>query len=143
MDRQRIGLWGTTIFAALSAVGIFIQVYLIAGFIFGENGWLDAHKTFGMLTHLFYVLTFVAALIAVWPNWRATKWPFLLALIGSVQAFLAGGADVGGDNAALHAFHGALVPIVFVIALIIGWRSYTMLNSGGGHRPATSTSDEI
>ena len=87
MDRQRLGLWGTSIFAALSAVGMLIQVYLIAGFIFGENGWLDAHKSLGMLTHLFYVLTFVAALVAAWPNWRATQWPFLLALIGSVQAF--------------------------------------------------------
>jgi hypothetical protein len=131
MDRQRIGLWGTLIFAALSVIGMAIQVYLIAGFIFsGDNGWLDAHKGLGMVTHLFYVLTFLAALVGAWPNWRATGWPFLLALIGSVQAFLAGGGDVGGDNAALHAFHGALVPIVFLIALWIAWRAYNALGLG-------------
>jgi hypothetical protein len=137
MDRQRIGLWGTFIFATLSVIGMGIQVYLIAGFIFGETGWLDTHKDFGMLTHLFYVLTFLAALVGLWPNWRATAWPFLLALIGSVQAFLAGGGNVGGDNAALHAFHGALVPIVFLIAVAIAWRAYTALGLGSNRSVAT------
>ena len=129
MDRQRIGLWGTFIFAVLAVFGMFIQVYLIAGFIFGEAGWLDTHKSMGMLTHLFYVLTFLAALVGAWPNWRATGWPFALAAIGSVQAFLAGGGDVGGDNAALHAFHGALVPIVFLIAIFVVWRAWTALQT--------------
>jgi hypothetical protein len=136
MDRQRIGLWGTFIFAALSVVGMFIQVYLIAGVLFGED-WIDAHRGLGMLTHLFYVLTFVAALIGAWPNWRATAWSFALALIGSIQAFLAAAGDIGsGDNAAIAAFHGALVPVVFVIALVIAWRGYTALGLG---RSATPT----
>jgi hypothetical protein len=135
MDRQRIGLWGTFVFAALAVVGMAVQVYLIGGFIFGQTGWLDTHKDLGMLTHLFYVLTFLAALVAAWPNWRATAWPFLLALIGSVQAFLAAGGDVGGDNGALHAFHAALVPIVLLIALLIAWRAYTALGLGTGPRP--------
>jgi hypothetical protein len=130
MDRQRIGLWGTLIFAALAVAGILVQVYLIAGFIFGQTGWLDTHKDLGMLTHLFYVLTFLAALLAAWPNWRETGWPFALAVIGSIQAFLAGGGNVGGDDGGLHAFHGALVPIVFVIALLIAWRAYTALGMG-------------
>jgi hypothetical protein len=137
MDRQRIGLWGTLIFAVLAAVGMGIQVYLIAGFIFGETGWLDTHKDFGMLTHLFYVLTFLAALVGLWPNWRATLWPFLLALIGSVQAFLAGGGNVGGDNAALHAFHGALVPVVWLIALWVAWQAYNALGMNRRAGPTT------
>jgi hypothetical protein len=129
MDRQRIGLWGTFIFAALAVIGMGIQVYLIGGFIFGETGWLDTHKDLGMLVHLFYILTFLSALLAAWPNWRATTWPFALAVIGSLQAFLAGGGDVGGDNGALHAFHAALVPIVFLIALWIGWQAWTTLQA--------------
>jgi hypothetical protein len=137
MDRQRIGLWGTLIFAALSVVGMAVQVYLIGGFIFGEAGWLDTHKDLGMIVHLFYVLTFLFALVGLWPNWRATGWAFMLALIGSVQAFLAGGGDVGGDNAALHAFHAALVPIVFVIALVIAWRAYTALGMGSSRQVTT------
>jgi hypothetical protein len=130
MDRQRIGLWGTFVFAALAVVGMGVQVYLIAGVIFGED-WIDAHKGLGMVVHLFYVLTFVAALVAAWPNWRATGLAFALALVGSVQAFLAAAGDIGsGDNAAVAAFHGALVPIVFVIALVIAWRSYNALGLG-------------
>ena len=129
MDRQRIGLWGTFIFAALAVVGMFIQVYLIGGFIFGEAGWLDTHKDVGMLVHLFYVLTFISALVGLWPNWRATGWPFALAVVGSIQAFLAGGGNVGGSDAPLHAFHAALVPIVFVLALMIGWRAWSSLQA--------------
>jgi hypothetical protein len=130
MDRQRIGLWGTFVFAALAVIGMGVQVYLIAGVIFGED-WLDAHKSLGMLVHLFYILTFVFALVGAWPNWRATTWPFVLAVLGSIQAFLAAAGDIGsGDNAAVAAFHGALVPIVFVIALVIAWRGYTALGLG-------------
>lgn len=136
MDRQRIGLWGTFIFAALSVVGMAIQVYLIGGFIFGETDWLDTHKDLGMLVHLFYVLTFVSALVAAWPNWRATGLAFTLAVVGSIQAFLAGGGNVGGDNGALHAFHAALVPIVFVIALWIAWTTWQRLQATQYEAPA-------
>jgi hypothetical protein len=130
MDRHRLGLWGTFIFAVLAALGMGLQVYLIAGFIFGETGWLDTHKDLGKLVHLFYILTFLSALVGLWPNWRGTLWPFVLAVIGSIQAFLAGGGDVGGDNAAVHAFHGALAPIVFVIVVWIAWSSYKALGLG-------------
>ena len=128
---------GTFLFATLSVLGMIIQVYLIAGVIFGED-WIDAHKSLGMIVHLFYVLTFVAALVGAWPNWRATGAAFALALIGSVQAFLAAAGDIGsGDSAAVAAFHGALVPIVFAIALWIGWRAQVALRAGPEDRPAT------
>jgi hypothetical protein len=128
MDRQRLGLWLTLVFAALALVGMFLQVYLIAGVIFGESGWLDEHKDLGKAVHACYALTFFAALLAAWPNWRSTVLPFALVLIGSIQAFAAGGGEIGsGNDAALHAFHGALVPIVFVIALLVAWRAYLAL----------------
>jgi hypothetical protein len=133
MGRQRIGLWGTAIFAGLAIIGMALQVYLIGGFLFGETGWLDTHKDLGKLVHLCYVLTFASALVAAWPNWRATGWPFALAAVGSVQAFLAGGGDVGGDNGALHAFHAALVPIVLLIAVYVFWTAWTALKAA----PAT------
>ena len=37
MDRQRIGLWGTVIFAGAAVVGMMVQLYLIGGFLFGED----------------------------------------------------------------------------------------------------------
>jgi hypothetical protein len=117
------------IFASLAAIGMAIQVYLIAGFIFGETGWLDTHKDLGMVVHLGYILTFLSALVGLWPNWRATLWPFVLAALGSVQAFLAGGGDVGGDNGAVHAFHGMLAPVVFVVALYVAWQAWVALKA--------------
>ncbi len=137
MDRQRLGLWGTFVFALLAAIGMGLQVYLIAGFLFGETGWLDTHKDLGKLVHLFYILTFLSALVAAWPNWRATTWPFALAVLGSIQAFLAGGGDVGGDNGALHAFHGALAPIVFALAVWIAWNAWQALRIRPEERLAT------
>ncbi|MBA3381557.1 MAG: hypothetical protein H0T97_06800 [Actinobacteria bacterium] len=124
MDRRRIGLWGTVIFAGAALVGVIVQLYLIGGFLFGETDWLDAHKDFGKAVHLAYILTFLSALLAAWPNWRLATWPFVLAVLGSIQAFSAGRGDVGGDNGALHAFHAALVPIVVILALFIGWAAW-------------------
>ncbi|MDQ3121005.1 MAG: hypothetical protein M3Q59_00540 [Actinomycetota bacterium] len=125
MSRQRIGLWGTVIFAGASVVGVMVQLYLIGGYLFDpDDAWLDAHKAFGMIVHLAYILTFVFAIVAAWPKWRLALWPFVLAVIGSIQAFLAGGGDVGGGNAGLHAFHAALVPIVVILALFIGWAAW-------------------
>ena len=133
MNRQRLGMWGTFAFAALAVVGVLVQVYLIGGVAFGEgSGWLDAHKNLGKLVHLFYVLTFVSALVAAWPNWRKTGWPFTLAVVGTIQAFSAAGGNFGGadnaGNAGVHAFHATLVPIVFVIALIVAWRAWKELH---------------
>jgi hypothetical protein len=61
--------------------------------------------------------------------------------------FVARGIDISGGNGVLHALHGALVPIVFVIALGVAWRACKALeigartrrggrNGGGGHDPA-------
>jgi hypothetical protein len=138
MSRQRIGLWGTLIFAVLVVVGMIVQVYLVATFAFdsvGETGAdaIDAHKDLGKAVHVLYILTFLSALVAAWPNWRATVWPFSLAVLGTIQAFLAGGDTSPG----VHAFHGALVPIVFLIAFVIAWRAYTTLRIGSDRRLAT------
>ncbi|MBA3565378.1 MAG: hypothetical protein H0W31_00810 [Actinobacteria bacterium] len=125
MDRQRIGLWGTVIFAGAAVVGVMVQLYLIGGYLFDpDDAWLDAHKDFGKVVHLAYILTFLSALVAAWPRWRLALWPFVLAVLGSIQAFLAYGGDVGGGNAGLHAFHAALVPIVVILALFIGWNAW-------------------
>jgi len=137
MNRQRLGLWGTFVFSALAVIGVLVQVYLIGGFLFGESGWLDTHRDMGKLVHLFYVLTFVSALVAAWPEWRKTGWPFALAALGTVQAFLAGGSGLEKQqDGAIHAFHAALVPIVFVIAFMIAWRTWKMLQ---GTSPTSET----
>jgi hypothetical protein len=125
MNRQRIGLWATFILAILVVVGMLVQVYLIGTFAFdsaGETGAdaIDTHRDLGPVVHGLYILTFIAALVAAWPNWRATGWAFSLAVVGTIQAFLAG----GDQSAGVHAFHAVLVPVVFVIAAVILWRAW-------------------
>jgi hypothetical protein len=72
VSRRRIGLWATVALAALSAVAMFVQVYLIAGVLYGED-WLQLHRDLGKLVHLGYLLTFVAALIAAVPLLRPNR----------------------------------------------------------------------
>jgi hypothetical protein len=139
MDRQRIGLWGTFVFGLLVVVGMVVQVYLVATFAFdaaGESGAdaIDTHKDLGKAVHLGYILTFLSALVAAWPNWRATGLAFSLAVIGTIQAFLAGGDMSPG----VHALHGAFVPVVFVIAVIVMWRAYNALGLRTRSRHLTS-----
>jgi hypothetical protein len=138
MDRKQIGLWGTVVFGGLVLIGMAVQVYLIATFAFdsaGEAGAdaIDTHRDLGKAVHLGYILTFLSALLAAWPNWRATGWAFALAVLGTIQAFLAGGDQSPG----VHAFHGALVPIVFVIALWVTWQAYRTLRMGPDRRLTT------
>jgi uncharacterized protein DUF6220 len=131
VDRQRLGTWGVFFFAAAATVGIVFQVFFIGAHIFDptESDALDIHKALGKLVHLCYVLTFVASLVGAWPNWRRTAWPFALAVLGSIQAFLAGGgSDVSNW---VHAFHAALVPLVFVLALRIAMWGKDALGLGG------------
>jgi hypothetical protein len=152
--RRSIALCGTIVFASLSVVGMFVQVYLIAGALFGEN-WLQLHRDLGKLVHLGYLLTFGAALVAAAPHWRWLLWPSVLAVLGSTQAFLAGefdipllgwGINIAGDSGALHALHGALVPIVFAVALGIVWQAWTALQGRGdvvAHRVAGVTDRRV
>jgi hypothetical protein len=150
MPRRRMGLWATTVFAALSAVGMLAQVYLIAGVMFGE-AWLELHSDLGKVVHMGYLLTFGAAVVAVAPDWRWLLWPSVLAGLGSTQAFMAGefdipflawGLDLSRGNGALHALHGALVPVVFAVALVIAWRAWTALGMGA-RSPAPAPADAL
>jgi hypothetical protein len=119
-------------------LGCSFRSNLIAGVLFGED-WLELHRDLGKLVHLGYLLTFGTALLAAVPSWRWLLWPFVLATLGSTQAFLAGefdvpllawGLDLAGDNGALHAFHGALVPLVFVTALVVARQAWAALAIG-------------
>jgi hypothetical protein len=130
MDRVRVGLWATLVLALLVVVGMAVQVYLVATFAFdagGETGAdaIDFHTDLGKAVHLGYILTFVAALVAAWPNWRSLGWAATLAVLGTIQAFLAGGDLSPG----VHAFHGMLAPVVFVIALLIAWRAWLAIRA--------------
>jgi hypothetical protein len=103
--------------AGLVALGVFVQVYLIASYIFGEADALDAHQGVGFMVHNIEIVAFLAALAGWWGRWRLVGLAFLLPLIGTIQVlFNEGEGWVGG-------FHGLLALVVLILAAVIGRRA--------------------
>ena len=117
--------WATMIAAALVVVGVFLQVYFIASYIFGAGeDALDAHKNLGGFVHLVEVLTFLLSLGGFWRRWVDVGWAFALGAIGTIQLGFADGDDwVGG-------LHGLLALVVLVLAAVVTHRAMRSLGIG-------------
>ena len=101
----------TLALAALVVLGVFLQVYLIASYLFGADT-LQTHKDVGGIVHGLEVLTLIAALVARWERVLALS----LAVVGTVQLVLADGHKyVGG-------LHGLFATFVLLLAAAILWR---------------------
>jgi hypothetical protein len=102
-------LWFQSGLAAAVGVGVAIQIYLIAAYIFhAGSGALSVHKAVGYVVLVLEVLVFMAARVA-WPgDRRAILLSLALPVAGIIQiAFAHGSSWVG----ALHGL-GALVVLV-------------------------------
>ncbi len=77
--------------AAAVGVGVAIQIYLIAAYIFhAGSGALSAHKGVGYVVLVLEVLVFLAAFLA-WPgNRRAILISLALPVVGIIQIAFAG-----------------------------------------------------
>lgn len=117
--------WINLVLAVLVVVGVFVQVYLIASYIFGAGtDALDAHRDIGGFVHLAEVLVFLSALFAYWRRWGEIALSFSLFVVGTVQlGFSEGDEWVGG-------LHGLLALVVLVIASIIARRTMRELGIG-------------
>ncbi len=124
--------WAVIVAASLVVLGVFLQVYFIASYIFGAGeDALDAHKDLGGLVHLFEVLALLAAIGAYWKVWKGLILPAALAVIGTVQLGFADGDEwVGG-------LHGLLALVVLILAHAVVMRCVRDLGLGrhGGATP--------
>jgi hypothetical protein len=112
---RRAFVWISFVLSIVVLVGIVLQLYFIAAWVFGESGALDAHKVVGgAVVHPAEVLIFLVALGAWWRQWRNVGWSFALALLGTLQVVFVGDVEDPG-NGWLHGLHGGLV--IFVVAL--------------------------
>lgn len=132
---RRPFLWIHLVLATLVVVGIFVQVYLIASYIFGAGeDALDAHENLGSAVHGVEILVFLAAIGAYWRRWWEIGLSFALAAIGTIQLGLADADDWAGG------LHGLFALFVLVLAAVIAHRSMRALGLGGRergeHRPA-------
>jgi hypothetical protein len=108
---RRGAAWVHLGLVCLVIAGVFVQVYLIGAYIFGEGDALEAHRTVGFTVHAFEVLILVAALVAWLP--RTDIWlSLVMAVGGTVQLSLAGADD---------AWVGALHPLGALLVLVLGW----------------------
>jgi hypothetical protein len=132
---RRPFVWISLVLSWIVLVGLAVQLYLIAAYIFGSGGALDAHKFIGgAIVHPAEVLIFLASLAAWWGAWRNVGLSFALALVGTIQVFFVG--DLGGKHGYVHGLHGGLVLVVGWVAWLVMRRDTGALGLQRGARPA-------
>jgi hypothetical protein len=124
---RRLFIWLSLLLAAAVLVGLFLQLYFIAAWLFGESGALDTHKNVGgFVVHPLEIFAFLAALVGWWGAWRNVLWSFALPVVGTLQIFLVGDLNDPG-NGWVHGLHGGLVLFVAALAGIIARREVNAL----------------
>ena len=124
-------MWVSFALCIVVVAGIVVQLYLIAAWVFGESGALDAHKNVGgAVVHPAEILAFLAALVGWWGNWRNVAVSFSLALLGTIQVFLAGSVTSPSDGW-VHGLHGGLALFVAALAAHIAHREARALGLRG------------
>ena len=119
----RAFLWITLVLATLVVVGIVLQVYFIAAYVFGAGqDALDVHEGFGNAVHGIEVLTFLATIGAFWRRWWDIGLGFALALIYLVLA-----AQFGSFRDPLIVLLGS-VPLAISGALVFTFLDWTTIN---------------
>ena len=109
--RTRVFSTISMIAAGLVILGVWLQVYLIASYLFGADS-LQTHKDMGFVVHGFEVLAFLTALIA-WRSRGDVGLTFALALVGTIQIALTDSKRyVGG-------LHGLFALVVLVLAVFV------------------------
>jgi hypothetical protein len=129
---KRTFLWASLVLASIVVLGIVVQLYLIAAWIFGAgSGALDAHKMVGgAIVHPAEILVFLVSFGAWWKGWSKIGVSFSLALLGTLQvAFV--GTVTNASNGYLHGLHGGLVLFVAALAVYICRREKTALGLRG------------
>ena len=102
-------------------IGIALQLYFIAAWVFGASGALSAHKDAGSVVWGFEILAFLAAVGAWWGTWRNVASSFGLALLGTVQIGFVGDLQ-NPASGWLHGLHGGLALFVAALAAYIARR---------------------
>jgi hypothetical protein len=115
-------VWASFLLVVAVLVGLVLQLYFIAAWIFGSGGALDAHRIVGSaVVHPLEILAFVAALIGWWGTWRNVLWSLVLPILGTIQIFFVGDLEEPG-NGYVHGLHGGLVLFVAWLAWMIARR---------------------
>jgi len=129
---RRAALWTQAVLCTLVVVAVFVQVYLIASYIFGADA-LDAHKTVGGITHGIEIVAGLVGIGAWWGRWGMVGLSVTLPIIGTIQvAFADSHRYVGG-------LHGLFALFVLAISGILAHRAGRAAVEAGKGASSTST----
>jgi hypothetical protein len=132
---RRPFVWISLVLCSIVVIGVAVQLYLIAAWVFGEGGALNAHKVVGgAIVHPAEILAFLVGLVGWWGNWRNVSVSFSLALLGTIQVFFAGSVNNPHDGY-VHGLHGGLALFVAALAAWIARREARALGVVGAQRP--------
>lgn len=112
--------------AAAVGLGVAVQVYLIAAYVFGAgDGALDAHRGVGHAVLAIAVVTLVVALVALRSDRQLLGMAVALPVIAGIQIALAG-ADTW-----VGAVHGLLALVVLAVAGMLHLTAMRAARSSG------------
>jgi len=126
---NKVFLWVSSIAASLVAIGVVLQLYLIAAWVFGESDALEAHRGVGSIVWLLEIVVLIAGLVAYWRAWRQVGVSASLLVLGTIQIGFVGDLEDPGSGWA-HGLHGGLAVFVFLLALWIGCRDLPRRTQG-------------
>ena len=105
--------------ATAVVVLVFVQIYLIAEYIFGDAGALSTHKTVGGFAPVIEVVVFLTALAGWWRERSQVILSLALLVVGVLQVSF---AENIGNSPSVHALHGMLAILVVLLASVIAHR---------------------
>ncbi|MBM2822980.1 MAG: hypothetical protein HW413_1726 [Thermoleophilia bacterium] len=135
---KRVFLWISSLAASLVAIGVILQVYFIASWIFGAEDALDAHRGVGSIIWLLEIVVLISGLVAYWGVWRKAAVSIALPILGTIQIFFLGDIEDPSKNGSgwIHGFHGGLAILVFALAAAIAYRDLKALGVHGRSKAA-------
>jgi hypothetical protein len=130
---RRIFLWVSAIAASLITLGVILQVYFVASWIFGATDAIDTHRTTGYVIWALGPVVGISGLIAYWGSWRKAAVSVALPILSEVQIFFVGDINDPNDNVSgwIEGLHGGLALFVFVLAGGIAYRDLKALGVHG------------
>jgi hypothetical protein len=103
---------------------IFVQLYLIGEYIFGDAGALQTHESVGKVVPFLELFVFLAALAGWWANRAQIALSFALFIVGGLQVSFA--TTRWGTNPSVRALHPTLAGAVVLLAAATAARAWQL-----------------
>jgi hypothetical protein len=111
--------------AAAVVLLVFVQVYLIAEYVFGDVGALKTHEAIGKVVLVVELIVAITAVLGWWRDRLQVGLSAALFVVGLVQVSLA--TTHLGSSPSVRALHGMLAIAVVLLAATVLARSWRVV----------------